>query len=601
MALNPLFFIKKKPSGRFILKSGMSPAVLSPRSHMRLNQTKDSLQVDKTTNNATFATFLEDATRAANPGFQPVNKGEEHPPWLPDDEEEDNLDNDGRPPGTASKLHKRLALERQLQHFRRVLMYNRLEVDTDELTNLEAEEVDSKFDTANMNFFQYLWALPQTGKPLTSISVPDTILAMQGKVTSWLFTNKAGIIKKRRRSRCEDLNDVYDVITKHFRSDYQGVVALYMRFDRHTPLGAHVTGLTATALREMLHPSGRNLGDGIIQRHVRDHGGNTDLLSATWFRSGHFSLWITDDFVRNSGVRTDIAPRLIEEESEPKALARKQVKRIHKRYARFGKQDMGFAGTMSNMKAHKNDLTRKVQLACESIAHHVESTSPQGYNVLEMRVHFKHDVGGRLWLLWVTDLDVHMNVSMADRDLSRMASGAANLAEARRRQHLEKLNLHDHPGHTEHGDETVGDRFHRKQKYAINGSQDAQNPSYVEGLQEIRTRGKGSVVIRRRVHMPEAPNFVAVPRLDVGRVPKQVAPRRAKTTRDKQATDVSGGFRLPAITARAENVGSRRVGVGEKPWMQDDDGDVSALASTLKNAKRRHGGRRNSLIKTSPR
>ena len=233
---------------------------------MRLNQnqkTSASLQVDKSSNNATFATFLEDATRAANPGFPPVNKGEEHPPWLPDDEEEDNLDNDKRPPGTASKLHKRLALERQLQHFRRVLMYNRLEVDTDELTNLEAEEVDSKFDTANMNFFQYLWALPQTGKPLTSISVPDTILAMQGKVTSWLFTNKAGIIKKRRRSRCEDLNDVYDVITKHFRSDYQGVVALYMRFDRHTPLGAHVTGLTATALREMLHGVAQEFLEGV--------------------------------------------------------------------------------------------------------------------------------------------------------------------------------------------------------------------------------------------------------------------------------------------------------------------------------------------------
>eukprot|EP00854_Cymbomonas_tetramitiformis_P003264 gene3264-4113_t len=51
-------------------------------------------------------------------------------------------------------------------------------------------------------------------------------------------------------------------------------------------------------------------------------------------------------------------------------------------------------------------ITKRLQTVCDAVARHVHHVSPQKYDIACMRLHFKHDADGRLWLMYCSFLDL---------------------------------------------------------------------------------------------------------------------------------------------------------------------------------------------------
>lgn len=51
-------------------------------------------------------------------------------------------------------------------------------------------------------------------------------------------------------------------------------------------------------------------------------------------------------------------------------------------------------------------LEERMKNICDAIALHVNFVSPQSYLIGRMRLHFKNDITGKMWLLWCSDLSL---------------------------------------------------------------------------------------------------------------------------------------------------------------------------------------------------
>ena len=320
-------------------------------------------------------------------------------------------------PKTALSVEERNEYEKKLVTIRRVLLYNRLD------TEAPAGEVDrdEHFADINTKVLLYLWASTPSGQSLKSLNIADTIVISKGAARHWFFTSRDGKIKMKNSSRLKENAEIFAAFAKHFPKGYNGIVALVIQHNRqkHPGIGADVTGLNMQDFREFLSQS--LMPDCMLQRYVYEPGGDKKLHTASWQEGGHFYVTTTRDFVRTTRV-VDGPRTMNEEPCQP-------TPRERDTNLRTSGEAVGEAVVKSLDRTQRHMFTTKVQLLCDRMVRHIEDTSPQGYVVREMHMHFKHDMRGMIWLMWMSGADIVMSQSLMDNKEFSLNEESAELID----------------------------------------------------------------------------------------------------------------------------------------------------------------------------
>jgi len=245
----------------------------------------------------------------------------------------------------------------------RILLYNRLD-----RTEIGVNHL--------LNFWLYLWAPDEKGNCCPNINIRNTIVVIDGQPRTWLFQTKDGSIKKMSAERVRDgREDMFLKIKRECEEKNGAVSALHMTVDSSN--GAMFNVLTEKELKQLL-ASKEPIANGVIVSYVRPFGDSDLFISATWSRN-FFTMERATMVPKLKGQRrVDIA--------NPSNMCIRTI------------PDTEFEG--------RSLMETKLANICDGIARHITNVSPQKYHLESMRVHFKQDEYGNMWVLGCSVLEL---------------------------------------------------------------------------------------------------------------------------------------------------------------------------------------------------
>ncbi|KAK3283465.1 hypothetical protein CYMTET_8833 [Cymbomonas tetramitiformis] len=244
----------------------------------------------------------------------------------------------------------------------RLLLYNRLD---------DMDGISDGLGKHTQHLFLYLWAKNKEGLSCPGVRITDTIMVKDGRPDAWIFQNAAGQIMKKSKEKLNDRNELLHCLltnpnksTKWANSSREEVAAVHVWPDDNDTGGALMM-LDAQSLRRMLLQEA--LPPGIIQRYIHDFNSCYTMLHAAWHPNFFYLLETKGPIVIDKKIGDEVPVEL------PKTAASRK-------------------------------LSDRAKAMCECIVSHVREVSPQHYKIVYMKLHFKSDAHGILYLLWCSAL-----------------------------------------------------------------------------------------------------------------------------------------------------------------------------------------------------
>ncbi|GMH44181.1 hypothetical protein BSKO_12115 [Bryopsis sp. KO-2023] len=272
--------------------------------------------------------------------------------------------------GPQKRSQQRTAKTFQLHDHRRIegkFLYNQLDV-------VQTNPFEDNPRRVCSNIFFYLWAKNGAGKSCPLVRIPDTIVVQSGCVRFWFFTGKDQQLRRKRREKLEDWRYVLRLFARRTSQGaaggHQGMRAIHVTYtdkQKLTDDGIQLVGLKEKGLNRMLREGTLGIPDGLLQKYVGSRGPHHTMYVANWQQT-LFSV---------SETLVDIND---------------------------GSELTGAVG----LPPRDVSLTiqTRIKEVCNSIVQHVHQVSPQKYLINELKLHFKLDGGGTLWLMFCSDIKV---------------------------------------------------------------------------------------------------------------------------------------------------------------------------------------------------
>ncbi|KAK3281806.1 hypothetical protein CYMTET_10434 [Cymbomonas tetramitiformis] len=251
----------------------------------------------------------------------------------------------------------------------RVLLYNRLERVEGTSTHL-------------VNLLLYVWAQDDSGRSCPYIQMRNTLLISNGVPRHWLFTDKQGRLRRKNSLRLKDKEDIVRQIAPPSCPGHQKS-CIHITPDG-TKNGATVKEMDAKDLRELLNRDGA-LPDGLLQTFVRSFSDNSEFITATWYPN---FFYVERSQMKNGKMKPWEKP-------PPEVVQKVKADPMQQAFLRPSMDG-----------DDRRLLTKKLMTVCNVISRHVTAVSPQKYAIACMRLHFKHDTEGKLWLMYCSFLDL---------------------------------------------------------------------------------------------------------------------------------------------------------------------------------------------------
>ncbi|KAK3272946.1 hypothetical protein CYMTET_18786 [Cymbomonas tetramitiformis] len=234
------------------------------------------------------------------------------------------------------------------------------------------------------SFPLYLWSLNEQSRSCTGVRMPDTVLMRDGRVSHWMFTDKSGQLKRKGQEKLEDRSRMLKMFAGSTRSPSDNA-AMLVTADRK------VRYLNIAQMEELFAQP--TFPDGILQKLLVQGGGNAQtLLLASW-----------------SATISQIDETIFEVPStEVTALKKEDTCSI--RWTRDKVPER---------------LQKRINNTCQSIANHVKEVSPHGYEIANMKLHFKEQ-NGVLYLLWCDTIQITANEGKPLRKEPQSSSPSRN-------------------------------------------------------------------------------------------------------------------------------------------------------------------------------
>eukprot|EP00854_Cymbomonas_tetramitiformis_P022909 gene22909-27694_t len=238
------------------------------------------------------------------------------------------------------------------------------------------------------SFPLYLWSLNEQSRSCTGVRMPDTVLMRDGRVSHWMFTDKSGQLKRKGQEKLEDRSRMVRaacVQRKPADETLPGFARQLKMFAGSTRSPSDNAAMLVTADRKVRYLNIAQMEelfaqptfpDGILQKLLVQGGGNAQtLLLASW-----------------SATISQIDETIFEVPStEVTALKKEDTCSI--RWTRDKVPER---------------LQKRINNTCQSIANHVKEVSPHGYEIANMKLHFKEQ-NGVLYLLWCDTIQITAN------------------------------------------------------------------------------------------------------------------------------------------------------------------------------------------------
>jgi len=283
---------------------------------------------------------------------------------------------------------QREALRRAKREVDRILLYNGLEDLDAEYSNLPKGR-----GLHCVNLFLYLWAKNENGYTCPLVRIPNTIIIRNGDIRFWFYMgerseqdtpreSEAFEIKRQAMDSCSRRNVVLSLNEEIFPSKgnpngKNSIKALHTApplsdSDFNTSeFGIEIDYMDQEKLNTIV--KGGGLPDGVLQQHVRPLCDANVIFLCTWKPHFFYTTRITSE------TNGTTATGALKEGSRTTKMA---------------------TGDITDM------VNRRLQQTCDAIASHVYEVSPQKYRIDSMRLGFKKDHLGNLWLMFCSDLIV---------------------------------------------------------------------------------------------------------------------------------------------------------------------------------------------------
>ncbi|GAQ78485.1 hypothetical protein KFL_000140040 [Klebsormidium nitens] len=251
-------------------------------------------------------------------------------------------------------------LRRHRKEAERIMLYNRLDYQP------------SKCHLSNL--FHYLWAVNSQGCSCPGVRIPDTLAILNGRAVSWYFTGASGRLLRKNSDKLKRARHIlYAMLRGPEKHTMLGSIkAMQIVPDESSEEGLTVSHLDERALRDALMAG--SLSDGLLQRFVMPFGDKNVLITCYWYPNFFYM------------DRSSTFPRPV---------------KPHDKYSGRGKANEELPlprGEVSLL------ITQRLLAVCNNIAAHVYKVSPQKYKIAHMRLTFKNDLHGNLWLLYCSEL-----------------------------------------------------------------------------------------------------------------------------------------------------------------------------------------------------
>ena len=239
------------------------------------------------------------------------------------------------------------------------------------------EEVLRPGSDSSSNFLYYLWAKnPKTNASCPHVRCPHTVLVEGGKVRDHFFTSKKmEILRKGTVNNANKYKSLAVIVAANAEMIKRRTFLPSCVFRSSGQQYLDAQHMKEDALKEQFQLF--VLPDGVYQSFVVPVGERNELLLATW-------------------VDGALA---VEKRTCTYKLASKQA--VEKFV--MGDSERNWQSSIIPM-TMKNIWFRKISTTCNSIAQHIHDVSPQKYSVQEMKLIFKQDDYGSLWLCWCTHI-----------------------------------------------------------------------------------------------------------------------------------------------------------------------------------------------------
>ena len=332
----------------------------------------------------------------------------------------------------------------------KVLGYNMLGVDD---PNSGTGYPDAAKQIAKTLFFPlYLWAITEDNTRVQGLTVPDTLLVHHGRIHSWIFTDREGVIRRKKKIHSTG-PEILRAFSKLTAAKQSTAPVAYHIVPRAATGGGMITPYTLSELTALIGmddtPSA--LPDGLLQANIvgyMDHD-SMDITTVHYtfmdeaagaakhngsgvhrrafslstrttpgtktalgdFSSKHFASPEFPDRQSFCRVETFVKNRspLSLSEATPEVL-------VADRYA----TDAQFATNVVTPAR----LEERVTAACNHIAEHIEGVAPSFYHIEHMTLHFSQCSSGKLYILWCSDISAVAN----GEGSSRVPQATADLA-----------------------------------------------------------------------------------------------------------------------------------------------------------------------------
>ncbi|GBG77502.1 hypothetical protein CBR_g23947 [Chara braunii] len=275
----------------------------------------------------------------------------------------------GSPSAWGGIRHRDELLRKRRKVAERLLMYCRL----------EPAKGPSRMHCFNL--FMYLWAANDQGQSCPLVQIPDTMIIHNGQPIAWLFTDRAtGLLLKKSSLKQRDFDAVYKSFSTGGERDMGlgKVKALHVTphdMAQHKVLVNHMDAETLYSFLKRKH-----FKDGLLQKFMMPFGKRNVVYSAFWYPN----FFYLERTIMNA------RPRPLAEFDYPFVSKEKPLP----------KEDVSLL------------LRQRLQAICNSIVDHIYDVSPQKYKIAHMRLIFKNDIQGHLWLLFCYDLRLQREISI---------------------------------------------------------------------------------------------------------------------------------------------------------------------------------------------
>ncbi|KAK3246784.1 hypothetical protein CYMTET_43690 [Cymbomonas tetramitiformis] len=274
---------------------------------------------------------------------------------MPLTDEEDDTES----PGDARQKKQKIT--------NRVLLYNRLE-------RVEGSPAHL------VSLLLYLWAPDDNGSSCPYIQMRDTLLICNGVPRHWIFTDKQGRLKRKSSSQLKNKTAIVNAFKPPPPKPGKLRTCLHIQPDTSF-LGATVQELDTSNLKD-INKEPCALPDGFIQTFEKTTSDNNVFISATWYPNFVHVEYSNMKCVKAQAAKQE-TPRSLNGSIMDQDLVRPPV-----------------------VVGDHSVITKRLQTVCDAVARHVHHVSPQKYDIACMRLHFKHDADGRLWLMYCSFLDL---------------------------------------------------------------------------------------------------------------------------------------------------------------------------------------------------